>query len=391
MTQLLPFFLILFTSVFFSELFNRLHLPWVIALIIAGMVIGPYGLGIFAPSETIEFLSQIGLVFLMFMAGLETQLSSFKESKVKISLIAFFNGAIPFLAGFGIGQIFTYSLQTSLLLGIIFVSSSLAVVIPSLERTKILHSPFGQVVVATTILQDVASLVLLSVFFQLVNPITAIPLPIFYALLFGFLVLLRFIIPKIRNAFIERFGSKEDIFQQELRSIFVILFGTVIVFELLGLHPIIAGFFAGFVLSDTVDSDILKGKLRAISYGLFIPVFFVVVGANTDLSVFADLQTAGFLTLIVVGGSVVAKYISGVVSGQLMGFTKQESQILGVSSIPQLSTTLAVVFSAQQIGLVPPEVSTAMVVLSIATTFIGPEMLRILYKPQSAKPTSQGG
>lgn len=391
MTQLLPFFLILFTSVFFSELFNRLHLPWVIALIIAGMVIGPYGLGIFAPSETIEFLSQIGLVFLMFMAGLETQLSSFKESKIKISLIAFFNGAIPFLAGFGIGQIFTYSLQTSLLLGIIFVSSSLAVVIPSLERTKILHSPFGQVVVATTILQDVASLVLLSVFFQLVNPITAIPLPIFYALLFGFLVLLRFIIPKIRNAFIERFGSKEDIFQQELRSIFVILFGTVIVFELLGLHPIIAGFFAGFVLSDTVDSDILKGKLRAISYGLFIPVFFVVVGANTDLSVFADLQTAGFLTLIVVGGSVVAKYISGVVSGQLMGFTKQESQILGVSSIPQLSTTLAVVFSAQQIGLVPPEVSTAMVVLSIATTFIGPEMLRILYKPQSAKPTSQGG
>ncbi len=387
MTQLLSFFLILFTSVFFSELFNRLHLPWVIALIIAGMVIGPHGLGVFTPGETIEFFSQIGLVFLMFMAGLETRLSSFEESKVKISLIAFFNGAVPFLVGFGIGQFFTYGFQVSLLLGIIFVSSSLAVVIPSLEKTKILYSPFGQVVVATTILQDVASLVLLSVFFQSVDPVTAIPLPIFYVLLLVFLVFLRGIIPKIRNAFVERFGSREDIFQQELRSIFVILFGIVVVFELLGLHAIIAGFFAGFVLSDTVDSDILKGKLRAISYGLFIPVFFVVVGANTDLSVFTDIQTAGLLTLIVVIGSVVAKYVSGVVSGQLLGFTEQESRILGVSSIPQLSTALAVVFSAQQMGIIPPEVSTAMVVLSIVTTFISPELLRMLYKPQSATPT----
>lgn len=382
MTQLLPFFLVLFAGIFFSELFNRLHLPWVIALIIAGMVIGPYGLDVFTPNDTIQFLSEIGLVFLMFMAGLETRLSSFRKSKVKISAIAFINGAVPFVAGFGIGQLFEYGMQTSLLLGIIFVSSSLAVVIPSLEAKQMLHTSFGQVVVGTTILQDVASLVLLSIFFQSVDPVTAIPLPLFYVLLFGFLVALRFLIPKIHNVFVQKTGKREDIFQQELRSIFAILIGTVIVFELLGLHPIIAGFFAGFVLSDTVNSDILKGKLRAISYGLFIPTFFVVVGANTDLSVFANLATAGALTLAVVGGSVISKYVSGAVSARMFGYTKQESRILGISSIPQLSTTLAVVFSAQQLGLISPEVSTAMVILSIVTTFVSPGLLRLLSKPQ---------
>jgi Kef-type K+ transport system membrane component KefB len=387
MTQLLPFFLVLFASLFFSEIFNRLHLPWVIALIIAGMIIGPFGLETFAPAEndTILFLSEVGLVFLMFMAGLETRLSSFRTEKLKVSLLALLNGALPFIVGFGIGQGFAYDFNTSLLLGIIFVSSSLAVVIPSLEKTKVLHTPFGQVVIATTILQDVASLILLSVFFQSVDPVTSIPLPIFYTLLIGFLAFLRYAIPKIHSKFVQKFGRQEDIFQQELRSVFVILFGTVVVFELLGLHSIIAGFFAGFVLSGTINNEILKGKLRAISYGIFIPVFFVVVGANTDLTVFSDLESFGLLTLAVVAGSVISKYISGAYGARLLGFSVAESRLLGASSIPQLSTTLAVVFAAQEMEIIPPEVTTAMVILSIVTTFVSPELLKILSKPPSAQ------
>lgn len=385
MPQLLPFFLILSASIFFSELFNRLHLPWVIALILGGMVIGPDVLGIFTPNDTFNFLSEIGLIFLMFMAGLETKLSSFTESPKKISVIAFLNGAIPFLAGLGIGYLFGYGNTTSFLLGIIFISSSLAVVIPTLESRGIIKSSFGQTVVATTILQDVASLILLSVFFQIVNPVSAIPLPIFYALIFGFLIFLRYSIPKIRTLVFQRIRSVDDLFQQELRSIFVILFGVVVVFELLGLHAIIAGFFAGFVLSESLSSDILRGKLRSISYGLFIPIFFIVVGANTDLGIFLDIETTGLLTLVVVLGSVISKYVSGAVSGRIVGFSIEESRILGASSIPQLSTTLAVVFSAQQLELIPPEVGTAMVVLSIVTTFVSPELLRALSLPDSVK------
>lgn len=111
----------------------------------------------------------------------------------------------------------------------------------------------------------------------------------------------------------------------------------------------------------------------------------MVVGANTDLTVFTDLGTAGLLTLVIVSGSVISKYVSGTLGGRLLGFSIEESRLLGASSIPQLSTTLAVVFSAQQMGVIPPEVTTAMVVLSIVTTFISPELLRILSKPPSAQ------
>jgi Kef-type K+ transport system membrane component KefB len=139
------------------------------------------------------------------------------------------------------------------------------------------------------------------------------------------------------------------------------------------------------VLSGTINNEILKGKLRAISYGIFIPVFFVVVGANTDLTVFSDLESFGLLTLAVVAGSVISKYISGAYGARLLGFSVAESRLLGASSIPQLSTTLAVVFAAQEMEIIPPEVTTAMVILSIVTTFVSPELLKILSKPPSAQ------
>ncbi|MEX2369178.1 MAG: cation:proton antiporter [Candidatus Paceibacterota bacterium] len=385
MTQLLPFLLILTASILFSELSNRLHLPWVIALIIGGMVIGPDGFDIFTSNETIGFLSEIGLIFLMFMAGLETKLSSFDKSRGKVLFVAFVNGVVPFLAGLGIGYLFGYGLQISFLLGIIFTSSSLAVVIPSLDARGILRTSFGQTVVATTILQDVASLILFSIFFQSVDPITSIPLPLFYALLVGLLVFMRFVIPKLRAFMLQGVHRAGDIFQQDLRAVFVILFGIVVIFELLGLHAIIAAFFAGFVLSDSISSDILKDKLRSISYGLFIPIFFITVGAGTDLSVFSNFETVGVLILVIVFGSVLSKYVSGAVSGRLAGFSIKESRILGASSIPQLSTTLAVVFSARELGLIPAEIATAMVVLSIVTTFVSPSLLSFLSKPESVK------
>ncbi|MDB4516857.1 cation:proton antiporter, partial [Crocinitomicaceae bacterium] len=132
--EFLPFFLILFATVLFSTAFQRFHLPWVLALIASGMAVGPYGFNLVTINPTISFMGSIGLIFLMFMAGLETELSSFREFGKKIITIAFINGFIPGLVGIGVGFLFGYPLVSSLLLGIIFMSSSVAVIIPALEE-----------------------------------------------------------------------------------------------------------------------------------------------------------------------------------------------------------------------------------------------------------------
>lgn len=378
MSQLLPFFVVLFAGLFFSEAFNRLHLPWVTALILGGILIGPSGFEFVEVDVILTFFSEVGLVFLMFMAGLETRLSSFSKSIKNVWVLALLNGVIPFLVGMGIGAIFNYSLTTSLLIGITFISSAIAVVIPSLEESGVLNMPIGHAIVSSTMLQDIASLLLLSVVFQMTEPTTSLPLPLFYLLSFGVLLFLRWALPRLQWFF---HHPERDLFQQELRSVFAILIGTVLLFEILGLHPIIAGFFSGLVLSESITSTTLKGKLRALSYGLFIPVFFIVTGITTDISVLFEGPSAWMLVICIVFGSLIAKLVSGWVGAALIHFPPRDRWLAAASSTPQLSTTLAVVFTATNSGYIDLKLSTALVLLTIVSTFVAPILLQFGRKP----------
>jgi Kef-type K+ transport system membrane component KefB len=377
--EFLPFFLILFATVLFAAAFRRFHLPWVLALITAGVVVGPYGLEVAEVTPTLGFLSQIGLIFLMFMAGLETKFDSFKKLKYDIGWLSALNSLIPLAAGISLGYWFGFSLTASLLIGIIFMSSSIAVIIPTLESLNLTHTKLGKSIVSSTIIEDVLSLILLSILLQSVNPLTALPLPSFYFLLTLIMAGFAYGLPKIR-ALIPHHRDEKDLFESEVRLIFALIIGVVVTFELLGLHPIIAGFFAGLVLSDSIRSEILIEKLRTISYGIFIPVFFVVIGMETNIGILSE--SAGVLGLIatIVCVSVLTKFLSGWIGGKIIGFKNREASIIGIATIPQLSTTLAVVFTAVETGLLPEELIAAMVTLSIVTTLIAPIGLRILSK-----------
>ncbi len=377
MQEFLPFFLVVFVGVFISMVFRRVHVPWVVGLILGGMLVGPHALDILPISPTVDFLGQLGLIFLMFMAGLETRLDQFKKFEKELVWLAFINGAVPFITGIILAFLFGYGLLSALLVGIIFVSSSIAIVIPSLEQFKLLDTRLGQSVVMTTVLQDIASLILLSIVLQSVSPVTSLPLVIFYPLVIGLLFLARYLIPKIEAFFIQTSHRGKDLFQQEFRATLLILIGMVIGFELLGLHPIIAGFFAGLILSDTIKEDGLKDKIRTISYGIFIPVFFIIVGAQTDLDVFLDFSNMIGLVAAIILGSVLSKLVSGWIGARFVGFNSDQSMLFAISSVPQLSTTLAVAFASLTLGVIDQRLITAMVALSIVTVIVSPALLNI--------------
>jgi len=377
MEEFYPFFLIVFAGLFFSVVFRRLHVPWVVGLILGGIVVGPHIFGVLNITPTLEFIGQIGLIFLMFMAGLETKLSSFRGFRHEVLWLSLINGTIPFFVGLSIAFLFGYGWISALLVGTIFISSSIAIVIPSLERHGFLHTRIGQATVMAIIIQDIASLILLSVILQNISPVTKLPLFVFYPLVIGTLYLFRYFLPKIIQFFTKTIEGAQDLFQQEFRAIFLILIGTVISFELLGLHPIIAGFFAGFVLSDSIKSTILKEKIRTISYGIFIPTFFIIVGAQTDISVLYKSQETLLIITIIVLGSILSKFLSGWIGGKIVGFTSNQALLFGASSIPQLSTTLAVAFTALSLGLIDQKLITGMIVLSIVTVIVSPILMNL--------------
>jgi len=143
----------------------------------------------------------------------------------------------------------------------------------------------------------------------------------------------------------------------------------------LGVHAIIAGFFAGLVLSDTIKSEVLFGKLRALSYGFFIPTFFVVVGLTTDISLFFTDQSVLYLLVVLTLVAVFIKLITGWLGAWLAAFPARERWLVAATTLPQLSTTLAVVVTAQEFGLLPVTLATVLIGLGIITALLGPMMI----------------
>ena len=381
MPELMTFFVVIIAGLFFSHLFNRLHLPWVAALIIAGIVIGPHGFGIYTSNPTFEILGEIGLIFLMFMAGLETRFSDFGHIKDRVLSIFLLNSIFPLLTGISIGLLFGYTLIESTLLGIIITSASIAVIIPTLEERGLLKKRIGKTILITALLEDVLSLTLLSLLLQVgIDKTSAhIPLPLFYLLLIALFISLKYLLPQIQNR-LSWFHKKTDSYEHELRLVFVILIGTVILFESIGLEPIIAGFFTGMVLSSSMNNEVLKNKLHAISYGFFIPIFFVTIGTKADFSPIFQNTEILFLTIIIIIASLGAKFISGLVGAKLSGFTTKESALIGVSTIPHLSTALAVIFTGHELQLLNDQLVTTMITLTLASTLLGPLLISFVAK-----------
>ena len=374
MTELLPFFVVLFAALFFSEVFSRLHLPWVLALIIGGIFIGPHGVGWFAPNDIVSFLGEIGLVFLMFMAGLETKFSSFGRLRKPISRLVLFNSIVPFVVGAAIAYYFDYSWTAMGLLGIAFLSSSVTVIIPALTATQTLETRVGKTILPSAIILDLISLSLLSVILQSEVQVTQLPLPAFYIILFLILISLRQLISRIRKLIDTHKGHKHFLIQSFARM-FALHHGKKDVFEQ-ELHPLVAGFFSGLVLSDLITDERLKHKIHVIGYGIFVPIFFVLVGSNTNIGIITNVQGAVALTLLVVCGAVLVKFFGGFLAGKFSKFSTSESAMIGAGSMPSLSTTLAITFAGSRSGILDERLATAMVALAVASTFIIPLLAR---------------
>lgn len=368
MSEYIIFLIILASGLFFSEIFKRLHLPYVIALIAAGIFVGPLGFNIVNLTPSIEFLGSLGAVFLMFMAGLEIKTDVLAKNKKKLTMAALINGGFPAVIGFLITLYFGYNLLASLLIGTIFVSSSIAVIVPSLEEKGLLSSDIGSIIVGTIMIEDVGSLFILSILLQTADPTAVIPLPAFVTIVVFSILGLKSILPRIETVFF-RWRAREG-FEEKLQFVFITLVAVAVYFELLGMHAIIAGFLVGLILSESIRHEHIEKKLHTISYGIFIPLFFIIIGLETDLTAFQKAGDTYLLTIALTGTLIATKFFSGYLAGYLAGYKRVENALVGFSSIPQLSTSLAVVFTAYELGLLDSSLQVSIVLISIITVLI---------------------
>lgn len=364
------------------ELFRRLRMPYVTAILLTGAFLGPYGFDVIDSHVVIEFFGFLGSIFLLLMAGLEVKLESFQLFGRKVFVMAFINGIIPFVVGLGIMRFFGFDWISSLLVGVIFISSSVAIVSSSLNASGLMKSDLGKEILSATVVEDIFSLLLLAFLLQSVDPITTIPLPqYFFIVLASVFLLFKFLPYIVKFAFkhLRKFHKRaKDEHEDELHVVVILLIAVLLYFSWLGMHPIIAAFVVGLLLSQVIKSKSLLSKIHTLGYGLFVPVFFFIVGTKLDLGVFTKFQYTDFLMVSLIAGSVLSKLFSGFLAGRLVGFSKLNSWVFGVASTAQLTTTLAVTFVASGLSIITPTLVTAIILLTILTSIFSPILLNYL-------------
>ncbi|UCD26015.1 MAG: cation:proton antiporter [Candidatus Bathyarchaeota archaeon] len=370
---------------FFPLMLRRLQMPWVTAVIFAGIFLGPHGLSVVNPGEIMDFLATIGLVFLMFTAGLDTKFSVLKKAGKDVLYFSLVNLSIPFATGFVVGMYLGLGVFASLVLGVCFSSSSVGVIVPMLRELKV-KSRVKSTITSAIFLEDVVSLILLAILLKAVAPISQIPLEIFPGVLIIFLIVVFYVIPIVQE-WLFSWGPKKDIFAGQMRAVFITLSLVALMAELIGVHAMVGGFLAGLILSDMLRRRRkLEQNIFAISYGFLIPIFLLNLGMSTNI---ATLFAPGdaLLTGLIVVSLIASKSASGFLGARLLGFPSRISLGIGVMTIAQMSTTLATASLALNYGIFTEDILAALVVMSIVTIVIAPLLTKLTLGYDSEKPT----
>lgn len=335
------FSLVLFIILFAPILFNKIKVPHIIGLIIAGVIVGPYGFNLLSRDSSIVLFGTVGLLYIMFLAGLEIDLSEFKKNSNKILFFGLVTFLFPFILGtLASYYVLGYGFTSSMLLASMFSTHTL-VAYPIASRYGVARNRAVTLTVGGTMITDILALLILAIIVgttkEEVNSTFWFTLGVSCLMFVGVVF---FVFPIIIRWFFKHF---EDSVSQYI-FVLAIVFLASFLAEAAGIEAIIGAFFSGLVLNRFVPhSSPLMNRIDFVGNALFIPFFLIGVGMLVDVSVLfkgtGALKVAGVIVLI----AVVTKYVAALVTQKVFKYTKEEgSMIFGLSS-SHAAATLAII------------------------------------------------
>jgi Kef-type K+ transport system membrane component KefB len=379
-------FLVLFLVVIIGPpLLERARLPGIIGLLVGGYVIGPNGLNLIgAGNTTVPELGQVGLLYLMFVAGVELDLALLRVHRRAVLIFGLITFAIPMALGSAVGFSMSWGAPAALLLGALLASHTL-LTYPAVRSAGLSTHPAVATAVGATVLTDTASLVVLAAVSgsQLVGGGAA---SIGAQVAVGLIVLVAFslvLLPRlVRLAF--RYLGTDRVVRYLLA--FASFLAAATVAEVLGIEGIVGAFFAGLGLNRLVPNEgPLMERIDFFGSAVFVPIFLVSVGMLLEPSVMIQgetLKLAGLFILASLGG----KTVAATLSRRVLHVTAGESLLMLGLTVPQAAATLAATVIGFNIGLFDQSVVNAVLVLILVTivaaTLIVERAKRIVQVPR---------
>lgn len=365
----LVFSLILFIILLSPILLRRLKIPGIIGLIISGVIIGPYGLNIIEQNSAVELFSTIGLIYIMFIAGLELDMNEFRATRNRSLLFGFFTFIIPLGIGFPVCHyLLGYDFNASFLTSSMFATHTL-VAYPIVSRLGVSKNQAVAVTVGGTILTDTAVLLLLAVIMG--NHQGDLDGRFWIRLVISlilFSVIMFMVVPRISGWFFRKLESEKH---SHYIYVLSVVFFAAFLAEIAGVEPIIGAFMAGLSLNKLIPhSSALMNRIEFIGNSLFIPFFLISVGMLVDTSVILNgpgaLIVAGTLSVVALSGKWVAAFLTRLA----FRYSRlQMNLIFGLSSA-HAAATLAVIMVGFRAGILDENILNGTIILILVTCIV---------------------
>lgn len=372
--------IILLSTKIFSLLSQKVNMPQVVGALLVGVLLGPSCLNILHETDFLTKSAEIGVIFLMFLAGLDTDFDDLKATGKSSVIIAFVGVLIPLGSGFLTYYLFfhgqrpdTMIFLESAFVGIVLTATSVSITVETLREMGKLKGKMGTSILGAAIIDDILGIIALTV-------ITSFTVPGVDIMVVLLKILLFFVFIAVCGFFVFRLFRKLEIVYGTKRrvAIYAVAFCLLLSYiseVYFGVADITGAYFAGLILCNVTETkSYIASKINITSYMFFTPIFFASIGIKTVITGMSQELILFTLALLIV--AILSKIVGCGLGAKICGFSNMDSLAIGVGMISRGEVALIVAQKEEQAGLISPTLFPAIVLVVIVTTLITPILLK---------------
>ena len=385
--------IILLATKILGLLSERVHMPQVVGALAAGILLGPSVLGVVSETDFLTKTSEIGVILLMFLAGLDTDLGDLKKTGLASFVIAVIGAGLPLIGGTICYEAFFRDVTDpmdflkAVFIGVVLTATSVSITVETLREMGKLKGRVGTAILGAAVIDDILGIIVLTVISGFADP-TVNPMQVFVriGLFFVFIGVVGFLCYKVFSKMDVIWSHHRRIAIASLAFCFVL---SYIAEQFFGIADITGAYFAGLILCNIMElREYVAKKINIMNYMFFAPIFFASIGFKTELSgMNTELAIFSVLLLII---AVLTKVVGCGLGARLCGFNGHESLSVGVGMISRGEVALIVAQKGAAVGLISTSMFPAIVLVVIVTTLVTPILLKMVMTrdpvpPQGAK------
>lgn len=389
---LLDLALILLSTKLLGLLTRRFNMPQVVGALLAGLILGPAMIGILQETDFTSKLSEVGVITLMFTAGLETDMQEMKKAGKTCFIIALIGVIVPLIGGFALASVFNTQpndakcslFLQNVFIGVVLTATSVSITVETLKELGKLNTRAGNAILGAAVIDDILGIICLTLITSMADSsinigTTLVKIVLFFILAIG--------VGVIFNKLFEKY---QEYYNKDMRRFVIIGFVFCLLLsycaeKFFGVADITGAYLAGMIISNTQRSKYISNRFETLNYAFLSPVFFASVGLKVTLpSMTANIIIFALLLTVV---AILSKIVGCGLGAKLCGLSNKESVQVGMGMISRGEVALIVASKGSSLGLMSSALFGPVVIVVIVTTIVAPIVLKISFKDKAGKNT----